>query len=123
MKFIKLILFVLFGLLFMNAGLDKFFHYMPVPQLGPEMVKVGEAFNSIVWLMPLVGIIEFISGLLFLFPKTRFLGALMIFPIMVAIMVHTVMYTPSGLPLALAFFIIDLWVLYLHKGRLKILVY
>ena len=68
--FIKLILFILFGLLFMNAGLDKFFHYMPVPQLGPEMVKVGEAFNAIVWLMPLVGIIEFISGLLFLFPKT-----------------------------------------------------
>ncbi|RZK64675.1 MAG: DoxX family protein, partial [Pedobacter sp.] len=40
MKTFKTILFSLFGLLLINGGLDKFLHYMPVPeQLPQELVK------------------------------------------------------------------------------------
>lgn len=119
MKIVKLVLFTLFGLMFINAGLDKFLHYMPVPELEPEVLKAGEAFGSILWLMPLVGAVELISGLLFLFPKTRLLGALMIFPVMVGIMLHNAVYMPEGLVIAGVFFLINLWVLYENRLKLR----
>ncbi|HBI00114.1 MAG TPA: DoxX family protein [Flavobacterium sp.] len=119
MKIVKLVLFTLFGLMFINAGLDKFLHYMPVPPLEPEVVKAGEAFMTITWLMPLVGAVELLAGLLFIFPKTRFLGALMIFPVMVGIMLHNAVYMPSGLAIAGVFFLINLWVFYENKEKIK----
>ncbi|GGD17876.1 MauE/DoxX family redox-associated membrane protein [Flavobacterium orientale] len=119
MKIAKLILFTLFGLMFINAGLDKFLHYMPVPELEPEVMKVGEAFGSILWLLPLVGAVELIAGLLFLFPKTRLLGALLIFPVMVGIMLHNAVYMPEGLVIAGVFFLINLWVLYENKEKIN----
>lgn len=119
MKIVKLILFTLFGLMFINAGLDKFLHYMPVPPLEPEVVKAGEAFMAIGWLMPLVGAVELIAGLLFLFPKTRLLGALMLFPVMVGIMLHNAMYMPEGLAIAGVFFLINLWVFYENKEKIE----
>lgn len=122
MKIVKVILFTLFGLLFINAGLDKFLHYMPIPPLEPEVVKVGEAFVSIKWLMPLVGAVELIAGFLFIFPKTRLLGALMIFPVMVGILLHNAVYMPSGLAIAGVLFLINVWVFYQNKERLKGLV-
>lgn len=122
MKILKLILFVLFGLMFINAGLDKFLHYMPIPPLEPEVLKVGEAFVSIKWLMPLVGAVELIAGLLFIFPKTRLLGALMIFPVMVGILLHNAVYMPSGLAIAGVLFLINVWVMYENRGKMKGLV-
>lgn len=36
---------LLFGLMFINAGLNKFFNYMPMPEDLPEsMIKVMTAF-------------------------------------------------------------------------------
>jgi hypothetical protein len=95
---------------------------MPIPPLEPEVVKVGEAFLSIKWLLPLVGAVELIAGLLFLFSKTRLLGALIIFPVMIGILLHNAVYMPSGLLIAGVLFGINLWVLYVNKGRIKELV-
>ena len=55
---------ILFGLLLINGGLDKFFHYMPVPEGLPEgLIKDTEALMEIGWLMPLIGAVEVIGGL------------------------------------------------------------
>ena len=59
MKIVKPILSVLFGLMFVNAGVDKFFHYMPMPEMSPEVVKAGEAMVTIKWLIPLIGLLKF----------------------------------------------------------------
>lgn len=119
MKIVKTILSVLFGLMFINAGLDKFLHYMPVPAMEGEMLKVGMAFGTIKWLMPLVGAIEILGGLLFAIPKTRALGAIVIFPLMVGIMLHNAAYAPEGLPIAGAFFIINLWMIFDNWNKYK----
>jgi putative oxidoreductase len=119
MKIVKGIVFTLFGLMFINAGLDKFLHYMPIPELEPEVLKAGEAFMTITWLMPLVGAVELLSGLLFIFPKTRLLAALMLFPVMVGIMLHNAVYMPEGLAIAGVLFLINLWVFYKNKEKIK----
>ena len=71
---------LLFGLMFINSGLNKFFNYIPIPEDMPEnMVRLNAAFMEIGWLMPLVGFVEILGGLLFITRKYRALGALIIF--------------------------------------------
>ncbi|MDR2273202.1 MAG: DoxX family membrane protein [Sphingobacterium sp.] len=120
MKIIKNILCVLFGLLFINAGLDKIFHYMPVPPMDMDMQKVFQAFATIKWLMPLVAIIELLGGLLFILPKTRTLGALVIFPILIGIFTHNmIFYSQVGLIIWAVLFIIWLWVIFENWNKYK----
>ena len=90
---------LLFGLFLINAGLNKFFNYMPMPKDLPEkMVKAFSAFMEIGWLMPLVGLAEIVGGVLVIFPRTRALGALIIFPVMVGIILTNIVQDKSGLP-------------------------
>lgn len=111
MKIVKTIFFVLFALMFMNAGLDKFLHYMPMPETTPDMKPVFEAFGTLSWLTPLTGLIELVAGILILFPKTRALGAIMILPVMIGILCHNATFMPSGLLIAGVLFLINLWMI------------
>ena len=122
MKVVKTILCVLFGLMFINAGLDKFFHYMPMPQLDGEILKVAEAMVQIKWLLPLVATIEVVGGLLFILPKTRALGAIVILPVMVGIVIHNANYMPSGLSIAGVLFLINLWMIGDNWNKYKALI-
>ena len=108
---------LLFGLMFINAGLNKFLNYMPIPEDMPEdMMKLFGAFMTIGWLMPLVGFAEIVGGILFIIPKTRALGAVVIFPVMVGIML-TNLAEPSGLYIALPLFAVNLWVIYENRHK------
>ncbi|SKB55475.1 DoxX-like family protein [Sphingobacterium nematocida] len=117
MKIVKFIICLLFGLLFINAGLNKFFMYIPVPEMPDELRKVNEAFGTIKWLMPLIATIELVAGLLFIIPKTRNLAAIMIFPIIIGILLHHFFYAQEGLPLAIVLFLINIWIIV--EGREK----
>lgn len=117
----KVILFIvslLFGLMFVNAGLDKFFHYMPVPKdVSPEMANLFNAFMSVKWLMPLVATAELVGGLLFIFPKTRALGAIVILPILFGILFTNAYHAPEGMPIVAALWLIELWVLFENRHK------
>ena len=77
---------LLFGLMFINSGLNKFFNYMPVPKDLPEnMMKLMAAFMEIGWLLPLIAIVEITGGILFITNKFRALGAIMILPIIIGV--------------------------------------
>ncbi|MDA9555073.1 DoxX family membrane protein [Pelobium sp.] len=117
----KKILFViclLFGLMMVNAGLDKFLHYMPMPEKMPEkLTKVFHAFIEIGWLLPLVGLTEIIGGILFIIPKTRALAALILLPVLVGILLTNTITEQSGLPIALILIGIEFWVIYENKEK------
>ena len=109
---------LLFGLLFINAGLDKFLHYMPMPKDMPEkMLKVFGAFTEIGRLMPLVGIAELVGGLLIILPKTRALGALIIFPVLVGIFLTNIVQDKTGLPIVLILTVILAWIVYENREK------
>ncbi len=108
---------LLFGLMFINAGLNKFLNYMPPPDDMPEeLVKLFGAFMTIGWLIPLVGFAEILGGILFIIPKTRALGAVVIFPVMIGIIL-TNTAVPSGMYIALPLFAINLWVIYENRHK------
>lgn len=122
-KKIMFVLSLLFGLVFINAGLNKFFNYMPIPEDLPEnMVKLMSVFMEISWLMPLVALAEILGGLLFAIPKTRILGAMVIFPVIIGILLTNINSVPSGLPIALILLAINLWIIYENREKLSLLI-
>jgi len=109
---------LLFGLMFINAGLNKFLNYMPMPKDLPEsMVKLMGAFMQVSWFMPLVGLVEIVGGILFIIPRFRALGAIIILPVMIGILLVNIINAPSGLPLALVLFAINIWAIIDNKEK------
>lgn len=109
---------ILFGLIFINSGLNKFFNYMPVPKDMPEnMIKVMTAYMEITWLMPLIALAEIAGGLLFITNKFRALGAIIIFPVMIGILLTHLITAPSGLPMALVLMAIEIWVIFENREK------
>lgn len=113
---------VLFSLLLINGGLNKFLNYMPVPENLPEaLMKEDHAIREISWLLPLVGAAEIIGGLLILFPKTRTLGALVVFPVMVGVLLTHLTVAPEGLPIALVIWAILSWMIWENRQKYLLL--
>lgn len=117
-KKILLVVSILFGLMFINSGLNKFFNYMPMPEDIPEnLLKIMGAFMEIGWLMPLIAVAEIMGGLLFMITKFRALGAIVIFPVMVGIILTHIFNVQSGLPLALVLLAINVWVIIENRAK------
>ncbi|WP_292010680.1 MauE/DoxX family redox-associated membrane protein [Chryseobacterium sp.] len=124
MKIVKFILCFLFALTFINAGLNKFVHYAPSPKLTEEQTKIFAAFGEIGWLLPLVGVVEIIGGVLFIFPKTRALGAIIILPVMTGILLHNTYRDPStsGIIMSIILFLINIFALWDNREKYKALI-
>jgi len=109
---------ILFGIMFINAGLNKFFNYMPVPNDLPEkLVETMTAIMEIGWLLPLVAITEIVGGIFFIIPRFRALGAIVIFPIMIGIILTNIITAPDGLPIPLLLLVINIWAIYENKEK------
>lgn len=119
MKIVKIIVCVLFGLMFINAGLNKFFNYMPMQEMTKEQMDLFGAIMKITWLMPLTGIVEIIGGLLFAIPKTRALGAIVILPVMVGILSNALTLDHSTLPMVSVLALINLWMIVDNWNKYK----
>lgn len=86
---------------------------MPVPKdLPPDLMKVMGAFMEIKWLMPLIAIAEIVGGILVITNRFRALGAIILFPVIIGIVLTHIMYAPSGLPIALILLVVDLWIIF-----------
>lgn len=112
------VLSLLSGLMLINAGLNKFLNYIPVPEDLPEnMKRVNDAFMEIGWLLPLIGAAEILGGILFIIPKTRALGALVIFPVVLGILLTHIIIMPAGLVMVIVLMAINLWVIYENRAK------
>jgi uncharacterized membrane protein YphA (DoxX/SURF4 family) len=116
---ILFVLCLLTALMMINGGLNKFLNYMPMPDdLPVPLVNLMQAFQESRWLMPLIGIAEIVGGVLFILPKYRTLGALILLPVMVGIVLTHIFQEPSGLPVALVMLAILAWALYENRKKL-----
>lgn len=109
---------LLFALMFINSGLNKFFNYMPMPDPMPEdIVALFTAISSLGWLLPLLGVAEVIGGILVIIPKYRALGAIIIFPVMVGILLTHIVNVPATLPIAIVLMLINLWIIFENREK------
>jgi putative oxidoreductase len=115
---ILLVVSVLLGLMFINGGLNKLFHYIPMPENMPaEAMADFKALMEVKWLLPLIAIFEIVGGILIMISKTRALGAIVIFPIMVGILLSHIMVDQSGLPIAIVLVAILSWIMYENRSK------
>jgi uncharacterized membrane protein YphA (DoxX/SURF4 family) len=117
-KKIQFVLSLLFGLMFINSGLNVFFNYMPPPaDISEDMMQMFSSMMQIGWLMPLLGTVQVIGGVLFIIPRFRALGAVIIAPVMAGIMLTHLTIAPEGLPIALFLFVILVWLIIENKEK------
>lgn len=110
----------LMGLMMINSGLNKFFQYMPMPEnLSEGMMKDFGALMEISWLMPLVAVAEIVGGILLIIPKYRALGALILFPVMVGILLVHLVVEPAGLIMTMVLWVILGWIIYENMHKYK----
>jgi putative oxidoreductase len=120
---ILFILSLLVGLVFINAGLNKFFNYLPPPDdLPEEQVAMFMALVRIGWVLPLVAIVEIMGGILFIIPRLRALGAVILCPILIGILMANITVAPEGLPMALIIWGVWLWVCIENRTKLLMLI-
>ena len=114
---ILFVLCLLTGLMFINAGLNKFFQYIPMPEdLPDQVITMFNAMMQITWLMPLLATFEIIGGILFAIPRFRALGALMLTPIMVGLLLHHIVIG-TGYPIPIVLTIILVWAIIEDKVK------
>jgi putative oxidoreductase len=111
------VLCALFGLGMIVFGANKLFPFLPMPELTPEQANMFGAFGTIKWLMPLVAVVEIVGGLLMAIPKTRALGAIVILPVTVGIVIHHLTHDPAGLAIPAVFAAINLWAIIDSKNK------
>lgn len=114
---------LLFALMFINSGLNKFFNYMPMPDPMPEdIMALFAAISSLGWLLPLLGVAEVIGGILVIIPKYRALGAIIIFPVMVGILLTHIVNVPATLPIAIVLMLINLWIIFENREKYLLII-
>lgn len=113
------VLCILFGFMMINSGFNKFFSYMPMPEMSEEMMQVMGGLMATKWIFPLVAIVEIIGGILIAIPKKRALGALVILPVMIGIFVHHLVHDMAGIAIALILLAINLWAIIASWDKYK----
>jgi uncharacterized membrane protein YphA (DoxX/SURF4 family) len=117
-KKILLVLGILFGLMMINSGLNKFFHYIPMPDKLPEaMMETFKSFMQIGWLFPLIATVEIIGGVLFMIPRFRALAAIMLLPVLVGVLLFHSIQAPQGLLMAIILMGINIWAIVEDKDK------
>jgi hypothetical protein len=89
----------------------------------PEaVVKDNAAMMEIQWLMPLIAVAEMIGGLLLLLKRTRPMGVLVVFPVMVGVLLVHLFVMTDGLPVALVVWGILGWLIYEYRDKYLMLI-
>ncbi|TDM00362.1 MAG: DoxX family protein [Flavobacteriaceae bacterium] len=122
MKTVYNVIRVVFALFILVAGINKFTPILPDPPMPDRAVEVFTAFSKLGWLLPLVGVAEVVAGLLLLTRRYAVLGALILLPVMVGILLFNSNHFPAQLPMAAALLAINLLVLLVDKEKIAAVV-
>ena len=108
---------ILFGLMMVNSGLNKFLGYMPMPEMAEAAGTLMGAFAASVYMFPLVTVVELLAGGLIITKKYNALGAVLMMPVTVNIfLIHTVL-DPAGFVMGLILLLINTWILIENKEK------
>lgn len=122
MKKIHVIVTLFLALSMFLFGLNKFLNFIPMPPKTAEQMQLMNAFAQLAWIMPLVAVTEIVSSILLVVKPTRALGALVLLPVMVGIIVHHLTFDPATLVFPLILFVANIWIILSERTRLKAII-
>lgn len=97
MKKIALIVRILLGLMMVVFGLNKFLHFMPMPEMSPSMGAFMGALMDTGYLMMVVAFLEIAGGVLLLINKKIAIALLLLFPVMINAFLAHLFLDPAGI--------------------------
>lgn len=106
---------LLFGLMMINSGFNKFLQYMPLPEMTDAGGQLMYAFMQAGWLFPLIAVVEIIAGGLIISNRFRALGAIMMLPIIIGIALFHLVLDPAGAAMSLVLLAINGWVIFENR--------
>lgn len=107
---------IILGIILLSSGFNKFFDLFPMG-LPNEAMEVINRIISVKWIWPLVAVAEIIGGVLLIIKKTKNVGAMIVLPVIVGILCFHIIWAPSGIPMALLFLGIEIWIVMRNKDR------
>jgi len=115
MKKAQLIIRILFGLMLVIFGLNKFLQFMPMPTM-PE--AAGEFMGALVksgYLMAIVAIVEIVVGVLLLTNKYHALALIVVFPIILNAFLFHLFLDIAGIGGAFIAITMNIFLFYANK--------
>lgn len=111
-----LIIRVVFGLFLLFFGFDHFFSYIPFPAMAPEANAYFANLTS-TGAMQMVGIVEIIAALAFIFNKYGALMAVILMSVSVNAVLFHVALDPAKIYGALVLLILNITMLYFYRNQ------
>jgi uncharacterized membrane protein YphA (DoxX/SURF4 family) len=115
MKYVVLVCRILLGLVFFVFGLNIFLHFIPTPAPSGDPVTLMTLMFSHGW-FNLIGALEIVGGLLLLIGRFVPLGLTILAPLLVNILLFHITLAPAGLPPALFWAVMEIYLLYAYKA-------
>jgi len=120
MKIALIIVRVLIGLLFLFASVTFFLNLAPPPaDLTGNTKTFFDGLAASGYILPVSKVFELLSGLTFVAGRFVALAVVLIFPIALNILFINAIHLPSGLPIAIAFFLGILFLAYANRESYK----
>jgi uncharacterized membrane protein YphA (DoxX/SURF4 family) len=120
MRYVTLIARVLFGLVFTVFGLNGLLilfgkAFMPAPEEMPQAaVSFFQALTNTRFMLPLIGGVQFVSGLMILADVMTPLGLTLLAPVIVNIVLYHHFVDPNGLGIAYIVLALELFLAYAY---------
>lgn len=119
MKIATLIVRILVGGLMLFASLSYFFKFGEQPAPVGDMKTLMDGFMASKYLLPLAKSVELIAGLTIISGKFMKIGAVILVPVTLNILLINVFMMPEGIPIAAALFVGNLFLIYTNWDSYK----
>lgn len=119
MNSIAMIARYLLGLAMLVFGANKFFHFMPNPELPEAAGAFMGALGGSGYIFPALGVVYILAGLLLVLNKAVPFALTMLVPVSFNIVAFHLKYAPEGILFAAIVAILNLYLIYANWDRFK----
>jgi putative oxidoreductase len=102
---------LLFGLMMINSGVNKFLNYMTMPEMSEAAGALANAFVQSGWVFPLVALAEIVGGAMISTNRFRALGAIILLPVTIGIFLFHAVLDPGAIVMSIVLLAINSWVI------------
>jgi len=110
---------IIFGILIAIFGANKFFNFMPAPENLPDAVINYMTALMTTKTLYLIGAVELIAGLAFIFNKYGALMAVILMSVSVNVILFHISLNPEGILPGLILFALNILMLYNYRSKYK----
>jgi putative oxidoreductase len=110
---------IIFGVLIAIFGANKFFNFMPAPSDLPDSIMNYMSALMATKTLYLVGAVEFIAGLSFIFNKYGALMAIILMSVSVNIILFHITLNPDGIGPGVVMFLLNILMLFNYRDKYR----